>query len=200
MVNIHLFPKIFYRAGKFSGNPSKPTTFPNPPNRFITKTKIDSQVAVIHKHLLPNLKSQTNTWGGPVILLVDPTLNNDKINLLGYVSQANRMFRECFALFRPVKVDVELFDTSLSTGNPCPQPSPKKINRPASIRHTRTDQEQHGQQIRKIFRQRTRQRPNQHSNAARKIRFHGPRGSEPAPRANQGNQVPVSIKIFSSQW
>lgn len=83
---------------------------------FITKPQIDSDVAIIHKHLLPSLKSQTNNWAGPLILLIDPTLENDKINLNGYVSQPNKMFRECFAMFQPVKINVELFDESLATG------------------------------------------------------------------------------------
>jgi len=47
---------------------------------------------------------------------VDPSLDNDKINLSGYVSQANKMFRDCFAIFRPVKVQVDLFREKLSTG------------------------------------------------------------------------------------
>lgn len=83
---------------------------------FITKNTIDSEVAIIHKHLLPNLKSQTNNWAGPLILQVEPSLTNDKINLHGFVSQPNKMFRESFALFQPVKINVELFNESLATG------------------------------------------------------------------------------------
>jgi len=83
---------------------------------FITKGSIDNTTAIIHKHLLPSLKSQTNTWAGPLVLLVDPTLENEGINLKGYVSQPNKMFRDCFALFRPVKVTVDLFNEKLTTG------------------------------------------------------------------------------------
>lgn len=82
---------------------------------FITKKTIDSTVAVLHKHLLPNLKSQTASWAGPVILLVDPSLEKEKIELSGYVSQQNKLFRECFAYFNPVKITVELFGEKLGT-------------------------------------------------------------------------------------
>jgi hypothetical protein len=82
---------------------------------FITKPKIDNEVAILHKHLLPNLKSQTGNWAGPLILLVDPSLKTDKIELNGYVSQPNKMFRDCFAVFRPVKVHVDLFNEKLAT-------------------------------------------------------------------------------------
>jgi len=77
---------------------------------------IDSTVAVLHKHLLPNLKSQTASWAGPLIMLVDPSLQtSDKVELKGYVSQQNKLFRECFALFQPVKIHVELFGEKLET-------------------------------------------------------------------------------------
>ena len=49
-------------------------------------------------------------------MLVDASLEKSKIGLNGYVSQPNKMFRECFAVFQPVKVKIELFDESLSTG------------------------------------------------------------------------------------
>merc|ERR1712151_988399 len=62
---------------------------------FITKDSIDSTVALMHKHLLPNLKSQTDSWAGPVILLVDPSLQkSEKIEIKGYVSQPNKLFRD----------------------------------------------------------------------------------------------------------
>jgi len=35
---------------------------------FITKKNIDNEVAILHKHLLPNLKSQTGNWAGPLVL------------------------------------------------------------------------------------------------------------------------------------
>jgi len=83
---------------------------------FITKNSIDSTTAIIHKHLLPSLKSQTNTWAGPLVLLVDPSLEDEGISLKGFVSQPNKMFRDCFALFRPVKIIVDLFNEKLATG------------------------------------------------------------------------------------
>lgn len=83
---------------------------------FITKNTIDTDVATLHKHLLPSLKTTTSTFAGPLIMLVDATLETEKIKLSGFISQPNKMFRECVALFQPIKVDVELFDADLSTG------------------------------------------------------------------------------------
>merc|ERR1712151_1004114 len=83
---------------------------------FTTQSSIDSTTAIIHKHLLPSLKSQTSTWAGPLVLLVDPSLENEGISLKGFVSQPNKMFRDCFALFRPVKIVVDLFNEKLTTG------------------------------------------------------------------------------------
>merc|ERR1712151_1000179 len=83
---------------------------------FITQSSIDSTTAIIHKHLLPSLKSQTNTWAGPLVLLVNPSLEDEGISLKGFVSQPNKMFRDCFALFRPVKIVVDLFNEKLTTG------------------------------------------------------------------------------------
>jgi hypothetical protein len=62
------------------------------------------------------LKTPTQHWSGPLIFLIDPSLRNNQIEYKGYVQVPNRLFKDTFAGFQPVSVDIELTNERFSAG------------------------------------------------------------------------------------
>lgn len=83
---------------------------------FITKSEIDIFVGGFHNFFSKILKSSTTNWSGPLILLVDPTLKKkEEIDLKGYTFIHNRVFKDEFAAFQPVEVDIEVMEEKFSS-------------------------------------------------------------------------------------
>jgi hypothetical protein len=69
-------------------------------------------------YLSKYFKSASNNWGGPLILLVNPQIENGNIDYRGYVQVNNKLFKDTFVGFQPVDVQIELINERYSSGKP----------------------------------------------------------------------------------
>lgn len=84
---------------------------------FITQRTMDLKVAGLHKYFSKHLKSPTNTWAGPLCLLVDPSLETSNIQVKGYTSQPNKLYKEIFVPFQEASTIIEILPEDQATGS-----------------------------------------------------------------------------------
>jgi len=75
---------------------------------FCTKPQMDRKVAGVHRLMAKHLKSPTSAWAGPLCLLIDCSLTSGKIQMTGFTSQVNKMYKDLFVGFQPANVQIEM--------------------------------------------------------------------------------------------
>ena len=67
-------------------------------------------------YFLKFLKSPTQHWSGPLVFLIDPSLRRNQIEYKGYVQISNKLYKDTFAGFQPVAIEIELMNERFASG------------------------------------------------------------------------------------